>query len=284
MTTPRDRYIQLPELRLHIREWAPTSPDHGRTFVLLHGLSSNARTWDQVAAALSAAGYPVFAVDQRGHGLSDKPADGYDFETITADLKALLEALSLENPVLAGQSWGGNVVLAFTARYPEIPAGLVFVDGGYINLRQLGPWEQVAEELRPPKLAGTPGSQIAARIGQMHPAWVPYGVEMTLGNFEHLPDGTVRPWLALENHLAILRALYDQDVTALYPQVRVPVLICAAGDNTKRTDRKLSNIALAEQSLVEVEVVWFPGAAHDIHVDRPGPLTETILSFIRARL
>lgn len=284
MTTPTDRYIQLPDLRLHLREWAAASPAQDRTFVLLHGLSSNARTWDQVAKILSAAGYPVIAVDQRGHGLSDKPDHGYDFETITADLKDLLDALALEKPVLAGQSWGGNVVLAFAARYPDIPGGLVFVDGGTIRLKDLGPWEQVSRQLHPPRLAGTPREQIAARIGQLHPAWIPDGVDMTLGNFEHLKDGTVRPWLALENHLAILRALYDQEVTTLYPRVRVPVLICPAVDTSLSGESKQQAVESAARSLTDAQVVPFPGAAHDIHVDRPVPLAETMLSFVRARL
>ncbi len=53
-------------------------------FLLVHGLASNARTWDGVAARLAAEGHPVVAIDQRGHGLSDKPDDGYDYATVTA--------------------------------------------------------------------------------------------------------------------------------------------------------------------------------------------------------
>ena len=48
-----------------------------RPFLLVHGLSSNARTWDGVAAGLAAAGHEVVAVDQRGHGHSDSATDGY---------------------------------------------------------------------------------------------------------------------------------------------------------------------------------------------------------------
>ena len=43
--------------------------DQARTpFVLVHGLASNARTWDGVAAELTASGHPVVSIDQRGHG------------------------------------------------------------------------------------------------------------------------------------------------------------------------------------------------------------------------
>jgi pimeloyl-ACP methyl ester carboxylesterase len=85
------RYINI-GLNLHVQEWLPETFEVSKTskvfspFVLLHGLSSNCRTWEFVAARLTAAGHYVVAVDQRGHGLSDKPSTGYDFATITADL------------------------------------------------------------------------------------------------------------------------------------------------------------------------------------------------------
>ena len=64
-----DRMVEIGGLSLHIREWLPESVDLEKpTFVLLHGLSSNARTWDMVAEKLNQAGYRAVAVDQRGHG------------------------------------------------------------------------------------------------------------------------------------------------------------------------------------------------------------------------
>lgn len=277
---PHDQTIQLSEVDLHLRVWQPAAPRPGAlAFLLLHGLSSNARTWDLVAPRLAEAGYSAIAVDQRGHGLSGKPEAGYDFGTITADLHELVGALGLDRPILAGQSWGGNVVLEAAARYPGISRGLVFVDGGFLELGSRGPWEEISRELRPPDLAGLPRAEIAERIGAMRPEWVPEGVEMTLGNFEHFDDGTVRPWLALRHHMAILRALYDQDVDALFPQVNVPVLICPADDGTEWTESKRVLVENAAASLPQAEVRWFVGAAHDIHVDQPVPLAQAILDF-----
>lgn len=277
---PQDITIQLSEVRLHLRVWQPavTRPN-APVFLLLHGLSSNARTWDLVAQGLAESGYQAIAADQRGHGLSGKPETGYDFGTITRDLNELVDALGLDSPILVGQSWGGNVVLEAAARYPEISRGLVFVDGGFLELGSRGPWEEISRELRPPDLAGLPRAEIAERIGAMRPGWVPEGVEMTLGNFEHFDDGTVRPWLPLRHHMAILRALYDQDVHALFPQVNVPVLICPADDGTDWTDRKRIQVENAAANLPQAEVRWFTGAAHDIHVDQPVLLAQAILDF-----
>lgn len=277
---PQDKTIQLSDLRLHLRVWQPvvTRPN-APVFLLLHGLSSNARTWDLVAQRLAESGYQAIAADQRGHGLSGKPESGYDFGTITRDLNELVDALGLDRPILAGQSWGGNVVLEAAARYPEISRGLVFVDGGFLELGSRGPWEEISRELRPPDLAGLPRAAIAERIAESFPRWVPAGVEMTLGNFEHFEDGTVQPWLALRHHMAILRALYDQDVDALFPQVNVPVLICPADDGSDWTESKRTLVERAAAGLAHSEVRWFAGAAHDIHVDQPVLLAQAILDF-----
>ena len=79
-------------LELAVREWAG---ERSPAFLLVHGLASNARTWDGVARHLNDAGHRVVAVDQRGHGQSDKPDDGFSFEALTADLCALSDALGL---------------------------------------------------------------------------------------------------------------------------------------------------------------------------------------------
>ncbi|MEZ4684044.1 MAG: alpha/beta hydrolase [Caldilineaceae bacterium] len=227
--TPIEEHISLATgVQLYARRWPGEQP----AFVLLHGLASNCRLWDMVAHRLAAHGHAVIAVDQRGHGLSDKPAHGYDFATVTADLAALVDELTLVTPIIVGQSWGGNVVLEFGARYPGRAAALGFVDGGFLDL-QLRPgadWESTAERLRPPMLLGRPLTEIRTRIRQGNPDWSAEAVDAVLGNFDVLADGTIRPWLSLDHHMQILRALWEQRPSLLYPQVQEPVLICAALD------------------------------------------------------
>src|ERR1700739_1745131 len=112
---------------LHVLTWGLDHP--GTPVLLVHELPSNPRLWNGVAERLAAAGHPVAAIDQRGHGQSDKPDDRYDFATLTDDLIAVLHDLGGQTPWLAGQSWGANVVLELAARHPGSTAGLVLVDG-----------------------------------------------------------------------------------------------------------------------------------------------------------
>jgi len=280
MTQPADRWVEVDSIRLHVRQWLPDLPGTSKpAFLLYHGLSSNAATWDLVAAELVNAGHAVLAVDQRGHGLSDKPDVGYDFGRVAADVWELVQRLGLQQVILVGQSWGGNVVLEVAARYPGFALGHIFVDGGFLNLRQRGKWEQVSVELRPPDLAGTRVIDIKERIAEMHPGWTAAAVNMTLQNFQVLPDGTVRPWLTLERHMMILRAIYEQDVESLFSKVREPVLICAAEDGREWASRKRKQVAIAQAKIRQANVHWFEETAHDIHVDRPQTLAEMMLEF-----
>src|SRR5438093_5049829 len=133
--------------------------------VLVHGLASNLRLWDGVAEHLHAAGHTVVAIDQRGHGRSDAPDAGYDLETAVADLLALIGVLGLRRPVLAGQSWGGNVVLELAWRRPDAVRGIACVDGGVIELADwFQSWDACVTALTPPKLDHLSLAKLEARL------------------------------------------------------------------------------------------------------------------------
>jgi pimeloyl-ACP methyl ester carboxylesterase len=278
--TPKVYRVSVGEIELSVREW----PGEGRPFLLVHGLASNAMTWEGVGRHLSEAGHRAVAIDQRGHGRSDKPETGYGFEEVTSDLLALVEALEMQQPVIAGQSWGGNVVLELAALYPEAPAGIVLVDGGFIDLssRPGATWETVAVSMRPPNLLGTPRSQMIERFRSFHAGWDEAQIEMQMGNYETLEDGTIRPWLTLDHHLEILRSLWEQKPSRLAEQVAVPVMVAVADtQDEERRQRRDAEIEKLTPKLRRSEVRHFVGAPHDIHVDRPRELADWMLDALR---
>ena len=119
---------------LAVDRWppAPDAPERP-TFVLIHGLASNARLWDGVAIDLAATGHPVVTIDLRGHGRSSKPDGPYDVPTVADDVAVVIDRLGLGRPVVAGQSWGGNVAVELAWRHPAIVRGIVCVDGAGSN-------------------------------------------------------------------------------------------------------------------------------------------------------
>ncbi len=82
--------------------------DHGSgpVVVLLGGWPLDSRSWEPQMHELIAAGHRVVAYDRRGFGLSSRPTEGYDFDTLAADLDKLLTELDLRDVVLVGFSLG----------------------------------------------------------------------------------------------------------------------------------------------------------------------------------
>jgi pimeloyl-ACP methyl ester carboxylesterase len=238
------------DVSLEARQWPGDAPG----FLLVHGLASNARMWDGVAELLARAGHRAVAVDQRGHGQSDKPDDGYDFGTLTADLVALTDALDLNPVVAVGQSWGANVVLDYACRAPERVRGVACVDGGTIDMsRRFPDWDEAAVTLAPPNLAGTPLAQIEAYMRGAHADWPETGIQGALANFDVFDDGTVAPWLTRERHMLILRELWEHrpsEVRAGVDALDIPVLVISA--------REI-------------------GADHDVHAQKPELVARKLL-------
>jgi pimeloyl-ACP methyl ester carboxylesterase len=100
-----------------------------RVLVLVHGLLMNRRMYDKLAPDIASRGYRVVAVDLLGHGRSDRLADRqiYSMTAFADQVRALLDHLGLEAPVVGGTSLGANVGLEFAAHHPD-RAGALFIE------------------------------------------------------------------------------------------------------------------------------------------------------------
>ena len=263
-------------VRLHVREWQrPAAPDGapGQPWLCVHGLASNARTWDGVVARLHELGHAVATVDLRGHGRSDKPDAGYDFPTLCADLVAVLDGLGWDAAAVAGQSTGGNLVVDLAARHPDRVRAVAGLDGGAIDLQQRWPvWEDCLAALTPPPFAGTSRAEMETRLRRRHPDWSDEGVGATLANFETRPDGSIRPRLTLDRHLRLLRALWEHRPAHLLPKVTVPVLLVVAADPREDSETAAAKDADVEAAVVALRTLTvhrMAPADHDVHVQQP---------------
>lgn len=265
---------------LHVLRWTPPAPvaASGRSFVLTHGLASNARLWDGAARRLAARGHLVVTVDQRGHGRSSKPDDGYGVADCAEDLALLIAVLGLDRPAVAGQSWGGNVVLELGHRHPDAVALIACVDGGFIDLSNaFETWEACAEALAPPKLAGTPVTTMEGWLERTAADWPAEGRAGTMANFEVRPDGTIAPWLTFDRHLTVLRGLWEHRPSAVYPHVRAKTLLIPAdtGDVSWTTSKR-SAVDDAVAALPSGRAHWFSPAHHDVHAQQPAAMAALL--------
>jgi pimeloyl-ACP methyl ester carboxylesterase len=96
--------------------------DHGsgQPVVLIHGWPLSGRAWEKQVPALLDGGFRVITYDRRGFGDSSKPVSGYDYDTLAADLQALLRKLDLHDSTLVGFSMGGGEVARYLRIYGTV--------------------------------------------------------------------------------------------------------------------------------------------------------------------
>jgi len=117
------------DVKLEVLDWGGT----GRPVVLLAGLTDTAHTFDKFAPKLTAT-YHVYGITRRGFGASSAPVpanDNYSADRLGDDVLAVLDALKLNRPVLAGHSLAGEELSSIGSRHPERVAGSIYLDAAY---------------------------------------------------------------------------------------------------------------------------------------------------------
>jgi N-formylmaleamate deformylase len=95
--------------------------------LLLHGLTDYGRYWSRTARALEDQ-FDVIMPDQRGHGLSSRPEQGYSAEEMAEDAAAFIGALGIAPVTVLGHSMGGAVALTLAAEHPDHLSRLLLLD------------------------------------------------------------------------------------------------------------------------------------------------------------
>lgn len=263
--------VDLPgrDVRLRATRW----PGSGAVPVLLlHGLASTRHIWDLVVPSL--AGLPVLALDQRGHGDSDRPTGPYDGETVVGDALTALDAVGLSRVVVVGHSWGAWTALRLAATAPERVLAVVCVDGGTLRMRDLAASrEQVRQMLTPPRTA-LPLEQLRSLISQgpLHAWWNPAVEQAVLSLFAVGDDGLARARLPFDSHMAIVDDLLDVDLEALLPSVSCPTWLVSCSPDAARADALERTAAL----LPAPRTLRWDGAVHDVPLQWPALVAGVI--------
>ena len=136
---------------LHVVE---TGDATGRPILFIHGFSQCWLAWSRQLDADLAGDHRLVALDLRGHGLSDKPREGYDDSRLWADdLHAVMQTLGLDGALLCGWSYGPIVILDYIRHYGEDGIGGIHFVGGISKLGS----EQALSVLAPAFLELVPG-------------------------------------------------------------------------------------------------------------------------------
>ncbi len=257
------------DVRLRATRW----PGAGVPVLLLHGLASSRRFWDLVVPGLT--GRPVVALDQRGHGDSEKPEGPYDGATVVADALTALDALGLSRVVVVGHSWGGTTALRLAAAAPERVLAVVSVDG---PLRGAPPGAEdralARERMTPPRTALPPDELRAlVRQGGLASWWSEEVEAALLPLFSVGGDGLARARLPFAAHMQIVDDLLDGGLEAVLSAVRCPAWLVScdqvgASDDPWSAGRAEA-LEDAGRRLASPRLLRWAGAVHDVPLQWP---------------
>jgi pimeloyl-ACP methyl ester carboxylesterase len=240
----------------------------GRPVVLIHGASGNLNDMTFRLAPRLAASHEVVALDRPGHGESGlPPGGGASIRTQAALLRATVEALGIERPIVVGHSYGGSVALAWAVDAPGALSGLVLLaapsqvwEGGLGLSTDL-----LASPATGPVLAravshlATRGFAERTLDGVFAPQAPPDGY------LEHLDLSLVLQPASLRENARQLAALKEElrPMVPAYPALDLPVAI-VHGEADRTVGLEIHSVPLARQ-IPGARLARLPGIGHMLH-------------------
>ena len=267
------------DIRIHYEDHGAGAP-----VVLVHGYLADGHSWEKQETALLTAGYRVITYDRRGAGASSRPATGYDYDTLAADLNTLLEELDLQGAVLAGFCSGTGEVTRYLGTY-----GRRRVRGAAL-LAPLPPFL--------PGSAASPcgaGRDVLDEFGRELAADRPAAIKTYLDRYYNLDllGGSRVSDQAWQNsfHTALRvspaaalggAAAWREDFVADVARITVPVLI-VQGDQDRVMPPAATGSRLAVM-LADPKLVVIPDGPHAIIWTHAAEVNRALLGFLRALL
>ncbi len=308
---PKCSFVDADGLRLHYLEWHPAPrPQLAQTqaneervssgdeipIVMLHGLGTTADTWRLVAPHLCT-DHQVIAFDQRGHGQSDAPADGYDLVTLAEDAVHAMAALGLGQVMLVGHGWGARVALVLAARHSALVSHLILIDCPHVEPRH---WpgmtlERFLRESPPREVYHSRDAYLSAMRQEMAAFWSPEIEAILLTSVIERPGGEIEERLTPAHQRLIRQALWEDRALTYYSQIRCAVLLVPAAARPQpgaQPPEKLENAgefaaakgfmaAQVARIIRRCSILWMPDTTHDIQLQRPQRLAAAITEFIK---
>lgn len=241
----------------------------GFPVVFLHGAMGRGACWQHVMHAL-VPGYRGIALDQRGHGRSDKPSSGYDREHYVADLECAVADLGLTQFALVGHSTGGLNAWVYAARHPEQVRALVIEDQYALpKPDSVAGWRQWLSSwpLPFPTLAA-----VQEYFGSLRPSLADYFAEV----FHETEDGW-RPVFSAETIVQTIAGNECKDWSHELSQVRCPALVVNGGDTDYLCPDEAERMV---KLLPQGRLASIAGAAHTVHVDQPAAYIHALREFL----
>jgi pimeloyl-ACP methyl ester carboxylesterase len=258
-------------IQLHVVE---TGNPRGRPIMFIHGISQCWLTWRRQLSSDLADDFRLIAMDIRGHGLSDKPREGYaDSKLWADDVNAAVQALRLDHPVLVGWSYGPLVILDYIRHYGEDGiSGINFIGG----ITKLGS-DEAMSVLGPEFLSLVPGffsTEVEEIVRSLDSLLRLCYAQKLSAEDRYLMLGyglSVPPYV----RQALLSRSLDND--DLLPRIRKPVLIT---QGTEDAIVKPSAVDKHKAGLPHAQIHIVPNVSHAPFWDDAAGFNQRLRAFV----
>jgi len=280
-------------VKLEVLDWGGT----GRPLVLLTGQGDNAHVFDKFALNFTAR-HHVYGITRRGYGRSDKPAptaENYAADRLGDDVLAVIAALSLNRPVLAGHSIAGQELSSIGTRHPERVAGLIYLDAhgpsAFYNAAEGNYGVEMAELLRRLNELSAPDPQLdKARLRDLQESKLLQRFERQVGYvlkiLESAPPPPANAPVTPPNPNAQYGAAINRG-QRIFTDIKGPILAIAASPHDYDKGRppedyeyETRQTAAFEKALPNARVVRLPYASHDVFRSNEADVVREMNAFM----
>ncbi|MFC5337474.1 alpha/beta fold hydrolase [Leucobacter denitrificans] len=248
---------------------------HGEdTVFLFHGVTANHRVWAPIQAELSRR-FRVIAVDQRGHGRSDKPAAGYGAADYSDDVRGLVAQLGGPGRnVLVGHSLGSRNSIVTAARYPEIIDGIVAID--FNPFIETEVFDTLAARVGGGDQRFATTAEVETYLQQRYKKMPKDAVERRAEYGYEERDGVLVPLADPEAMRQTVEGLRE-DLTETYKRIAVPAVVIRGAESVLVTEQAFERSREVRPDLT-YEVVEH--ADHYVPEEQPEAVARIVSDFI----
>jgi len=259
---------------LFVTDWGSGPP-----VVFTHAWGLRSDQWDYQVPALAGAGLRCVRYDRRGHGRSDRPATGYDLDTLADDLAAVIDHFDLHEATLICHSLGSKEVVRYLSRHGDSRvARIVLVAPTTPLLRRTADNPDGLD----PALIEANYQAVAADL----PKWCAdfeaagHYFGSSPGGSQGLVDWTMRMIVdtPLPVLLETLKLNADADMRAELQKIQIPALI-VHGDQDASAPMGLTGRRTAGL-IAGASLIVYPGAGHGLYASDHDALSADLLAFI----
>lgn len=250
-----------------------TDLGQGPPVVLVAGFGLDGTVWDRQVRIL-AERHRVLCVDQRGHGASDKPLNGYSVAQLAQDLVAALRRCGVENCILVGWSFGGQVAFRAAAAEPDLVSGLVLVGSNAVRAsRGEGfPFGREPEPVLAALIEAEHADRLAARRATVASG---FAEEPTAQLLDWLVDRSLQmpSWAAI----ACYESMLTTDLLADLHAVKQPVLQVIGQQDPVHSAKAARWL---NTQLVQAELVELDGCGHYPMFEAADAFDSALMEFV----